>query len=99
MTWDRPQFGTVVRNVGQYTAPPTTVPPTTTTKAPVTVANVVGQNYVNATNALSSQGLSVVVQRVTSASVPKDDVISQNPTAFSSVPSGSTITLQVSNGP
>jgi membrane peptidoglycan carboxypeptidase len=61
------------------------------------VPNVVGMDQATATQTLQSAGLVAAVQQIPS-SQPVGTVVSQSPAAGSSVATGSTVTLQVSNG-
>ena len=66
----------------------------------VSTPNVVGQTQAAAQSAITAAGLSVgTITNQSSASVPSGSVISQNPTAGSNVPTGSTVNLVVSSGP
>src|SRR3954467_2280475 len=60
--------------------------------------SVVGQDKNVATGTLQDKGFNVTVQPVTS-NQPKDRVISQNPTAGTTVDKGSRVTLLASKGP
>src|SRR3954452_25605726 len=64
----------------------------------VQVPSVVGQDKNVATGTLQDKGFNVTVQPVTS-NQPKDRVISQNPTAGTTVDKGSRVTLLASKGP
>jgi serine/threonine-protein kinase len=64
----------------------------------VQVPSVVGQDRAVATGTLQDKGFNVTVQPVTS-NQPKDRVISQNPSAGTTVDKGSRVTLLVSKGP
>src|SRR4051812_15211477 len=64
----------------------------------VQVPSVVGQDKSVATGTLQDKGFNVTVQPVTSNQT-KDRVISQNPTAGTTVDKGSRVTLLVSKGP
>jgi len=64
----------------------------------VQVPSVVGQDKAVATGTLQDKGFNVTVQPVTSNQV-KDRVISQNPSAGTTVDKGSRVTLLVSKGP
>jgi serine/threonine-protein kinase len=64
----------------------------------VQVPSVVGEDKNVATGSLQDKGFNVTVQPVTS-NQPKDRVISQNPSAGSTVDKGSRVTLLVSKGP
>ncbi len=64
----------------------------------VQVPSVVGQNKAAASATLRDKGFNVTVQPVTS-NQPKDQVISQNPSAGTTVDKGSRVTLLVSKGP
>jgi beta-lactam-binding protein with PASTA domain len=65
---------------------------------PIAVPNVVGDNVQVATSTLQGAGFAVATKHADS-SQPKDTVFAQNPSAGTSEPPGTTITLQVSNGP
>jgi beta-lactam-binding protein with PASTA domain len=65
----------------------------------VTVFDVAGFSQSVATNLVTGEGLTTSIEFVSSSSVPEGDVISQTPSALSSAPSGSTVTLYVSSGP
>src|SRR3954470_9004935 len=64
----------------------------------VQVPSVVGEDKAVATGALQDKGFNVTAQPVTSNQT-KDRVISQNPTAGTTVDKGSRVTLLVSKGP
>ncbi|HEU5215800.1 MAG TPA: PASTA domain-containing protein, partial [Gaiellaceae bacterium] len=64
----------------------------------VAVPSVVGQSISEASAALHNDGFNVNPTYVDS-SAPQNQVIHQNPAPGSSVPKGSTVNLQVSNGP
>jgi serine/threonine-protein kinase len=64
----------------------------------VQVPGVVGEDKAVATGALQDKGFNVTSQPVTS-NQPKDRVISQNPSAGTTVDKGSRVTLLVSKGP
>lgn len=66
----------------------------------VTVPDVTGKTQNDASTALSSVGLAVgTVTTSNSSTVPTGDVISENPSAATSVPQGSSVALVVSLGP
>ncbi len=65
----------------------------------ISVPGVVGYTEAGAKSALSNAGLNVSVQNAYSETVAKGNVISQNPTAGSSVSKGATVTITVSLGP
>jgi beta-lactam-binding protein with PASTA domain len=66
----------------------------------VSVPNVVGLTQAAASNAIASAGLVVgTVTNAASETVPAGSVISQNPSAGTSVASGSAVDLVVSSGP
>jgi beta-lactam-binding protein with PASTA domain/V8-like Glu-specific endopeptidase len=68
--------------------------------APVSVPNVVGLTQAAATAAITGAGLTVGnVTTQASPTVPAGTVISQSPSAGTSVTSGSAVTLVVSSGP
>jgi serine/threonine-protein kinase len=64
----------------------------------IAVPGVVGQTLAQATAALHDDGFNVNPTYVDSTA-PQNQVIHQNPAPGSSVPKGSTVNLQVSNGP
>lgn len=66
---------------------------------PVTVPDVVGLSQAQGTSDIEAEGLVVAVETAYSSTVPAGDIISQVPTAGSSVLSGSTVTITVSLGP
>ena len=70
-------------------------------KAPTTVEvpNVVGKTQAEAQTLLSNAGLNVNVSQQSSATVPKNEVMSQNPSAGIKVAIGTTVTITVSSGP
>jgi hypothetical protein len=94
-------------------APPTSVPPTETpsTAAPstattasptaqVSIPDVTGLSEAQAANEIGQAGLSVgSVRNVPSDSVPQGDVVSTDPAADTTVPTGTGVTLFVSSGP
>ncbi len=65
---------------------------------PVSVPNVVGQQYASAESALQGQGFGVARADVASDE-PAGVVVGQSPSAGSEASKGSTVTLQVSEGP
>jgi serine/threonine-protein kinase len=65
---------------------------------PVIVPRVLGQAYVQASTTLQQDGFKVARNDVDS-NQPKGYVVDQTPAANSSVPQGSTVTLDVSKGP
>ncbi|MGA2601334.1 MAG: choice-of-anchor tandem repeat GloVer-containing protein [Bryobacteraceae bacterium] len=66
----------------------------------VTVPNVVGLTQTAATTSITGVGLVLgTVTMASSSSVPSGDVISQNPTAGTSVNLGSAVNLVISTGP
>ena len=66
--------------------------------APVSVPNVVGQTQAAASTAITARGWCVgTVTQQSSATVPAGNVISQNPTAGTSVAAGSAVNLVVSH--
>jgi kumamolisin len=68
--------------------------------APVAVPNVVGDTQAAATSAIVAAGLALgTVSTASSATVASGEVISENPSAGSSVSPGSAINLVVSTGP
>ncbi len=67
---------------------------------PVAVPNVVNMTQAAATTAISFAGLAIgTITQQTNATVPSGSVISQNPTAGTSVVAGSAVALVVSTGP
>ena len=90
-----PVGGTVVAGGSAVDLVVSTGPPSN-----VTVPNVVGQTQAAATTAINNAGLVVgAITQQTSLTVPAGSVISQNPAAGASVPSGSAVALVVSLGP
>jgi serine/threonine-protein kinase len=73
----------------------------TVAKAPPTakVPNVVNQSQQAATATLKGSGFKVTVSKQVSSTVPAGDVISQSPSANSSVTKGSTVTITVAKAP
>jgi beta-lactam-binding protein with PASTA domain len=67
--------------------------------APVAVPNVVSFATADAEAALTAVALVPVQKTASSTSVPKGNVISQNPTAGTKVESGTKITITISTGP
>ncbi|MGB6308349.1 MAG: PASTA domain-containing protein [Steroidobacteraceae bacterium] len=68
--------------------------------AHVSVPNVAGDTQTAATTAITGAGLKVgTLTQAMSSSIPKGDVVSENPAAGSSVASGSTVALVISTGP
>ncbi len=65
---------------------------------PVTIPSVSGQSADDARRALQRLGFNVATTQAPSESVDEGDVISQEPTAGSSLPKGQTVTLTVSTG-
>ena len=65
---------------------------------PVSVPNVIGLPYASAESQLQGVGFAVARDNVESDE-PRDTVVGQIPGAGSDVPKGSTVTLQVSEGP
>ncbi|WP_241157080.1 Stk1 family PASTA domain-containing Ser/Thr kinase [Adlercreutzia sp. ZJ304] len=65
----------------------------------IIVQGVVGYTESGAKSALSNQGLKVSVDYAYSDSVAKGNVISQSPSAGTSVSKGATVTIEVSEGP
>jgi eukaryotic-like serine/threonine-protein kinase len=65
----------------------------------VTVPNVVGQRQDVAVTALQDRGFEVTSTTVTSADVPRDRVVAQDPRPDTTAPEGSTVELRVSTGP
>ena len=70
-----------------------------TGKKSVTVPNVVGNSWSGAKSTIEGLGLTAYKAEEYSDSVAKGNVISTNPSAGSSVDSGSTVTVTVSLGP
>jgi serine/threonine-protein kinase len=64
----------------------------------VTVPDVVNATQADATSTLQGLGLVVATEQGSSDAVPEGSVISQNPSAGSSVKPGSTVTLTISTG-
>jgi len=82
-----------------HNPPPTQTPIPTPTPVPhVQVPNVVGRLRSNAVDTLRGQNLNVSTIEEFSDSVANGNVISQNPSAGSSVTQGSTVTIVVSKG-
>jgi serine/threonine-protein kinase len=67
--------------------------------APVEVPNLVGQKDVDADAQLQAIGLSADFERVDDPDVPAGTVTDQDPRAGETLPKGSAVKLQVSNGP
>jgi beta-lactam-binding protein with PASTA domain len=67
--------------------------------APVLVPNIVGQTQAAAGSAISSVGLIVGTVTQQSSSAAAGNVISESPSAGTSVPAGSSISLVISSGP
>lgn len=68
--------------------------------APVTIPNVVGDTQAVATTAITGAGLKVgTLTQATSSTIPKGDVVSENPVAGMNVASGSAVALVISTGP
>jgi hypothetical protein len=68
--------------------------------APVAVPNVVGDTQAAATTAITGAGLKVgTLTQATSATVVAGDVVSESPTAGTSVANGSAVALVISTGP
>lgn len=72
---------------------------TATTSALVEIPNLVGQTQADATAALEAIGLAALITKQASADVPEGEVIAMRPNAGGSVPTGTTIELQISSGP
>ncbi len=73
----------------------------TVAAAPTTVTipdGIVGMSSEEATSALQDLGLTVRTDGAQSETVPEGDVMSVQPSAGSSVPIGSTVTITVSEG-
>jgi eukaryotic-like serine/threonine-protein kinase len=68
-------------------------------KAPVEVPRVVGLSQDDAASSLRGAGLAVRPTEEFSATVPAGSVISQSPSAFSTVDADSVVTIVVSKGP
>lgn len=64
-----------------------------------TVPNVIGMTVNQAKSALSSAGLNVTVSYEPNEVIPEDQIISQSPSAESSVNQGSTVSIVASSGP
>ena len=85
--------------VGAYADPNTTVSLTLSSGRPdVTIQNVAGMTFADAKQLLSDAGLDVKRNDVESDQ-PKGQVLSANPAAGTTVSSGTTVTLDVSQGP
>jgi serine/threonine-protein kinase len=69
------------------------------TRAPVEVPNLVGQQGADAEAQLVALGLDADFDRVDDPEVPAGTVIAQDPAAGEELPPGSTVRLEVSNGP
>jgi serine/threonine-protein kinase len=69
------------------------------TAAPVEVPNLVGQKDVDADAQLRSIGLTADFERVDDPDVPAGTVTAQDPPPGESLPKGSSVKLEVSNGP
>jgi serine/threonine protein kinase len=67
--------------------------------ATISVPSVIGQSQSDAIKTLHAAGLRVLINQGPSDTVPKDQVISQDPGGGSDVPTGSTVTILVSQGP
>jgi serine/threonine-protein kinase len=65
----------------------------------VEVTDVTGQTYSDASHALKADGFKVSKQTQPDPTVPKDQVISQNPPGGTQAQKGSKVTLIVSSGP
>ncbi len=90
-----PTAGTQVANGSAVNLVISTGPP-----APVTVPDVVGQTRQTATNSIIASGLVVgPITNAFSSTVSAGLVISENPAAGTSVPTGSTVYIIVSSGP
>jgi beta-lactam-binding protein with PASTA domain len=63
------------------------------------VPNLTGLTLVQAQSAVKGDGYILSVIQVDSATVPKDDVVSQSPSSGTAAKSGSTIKVSVSEGP
>jgi serine/threonine-protein kinase len=68
-------------------------------KSSYTVPNLVGQTTTQASTAIASDGFTLVVKDVNSATVPTDEIASQTPIAGAKAKSGSVIDVNVSRGP
>ena len=88
--------GTLQTNLG---ANPNAVSASLTVQAAVTVPNTVGLSQAAAQAQLVGAGFAVVVTQTYSTTVPYNVVISTQPAAGTSQPRGSTIRVQVSQGP
>lgn len=67
---------------------------------PVIVPDVVGLEYAEAENRIISRGLTVGnIEYICDNTIPENSVISQNPTAGTEVPFGTSINLSISTGP
>ncbi len=84
---------------GQLVRPATTVILTVSTgPPPVIVPNLIGDDVGDAEAQLVTLGFEVQIKRTYNETVPKDAVISQNPSRGEAAP-GSIVTLTVSDGP
>jgi beta-lactam-binding protein with PASTA domain len=68
-------------------------------KSSYAVPNLVGQTTKQASSAISSDGFTLVVKDVNSATVPTNEIVSQTPIAGAKAKSGSVIDVNVSKGP
>ena len=89
----------LIVNDGFSSSDPDTTTITALTKM-VNVPDVVGMTQTAAQSSITAASLSVgTISKATSATVPKESVISQNPAAGSSVEVGSSVSLVISSGP
>jgi eukaryotic-like serine/threonine-protein kinase len=68
-------------------------------KSSYTVPNLVGQTTKQASAAIASDGFTLVVKDVNSATVPANEIVSQTPLSGAKAKSGSVIDVNVSKGP
>ncbi len=68
-------------------------------KSSYAVPNLVGQTTKQASTAIATDGFTLDVKDVNSATVPTDEIVSQTPIAGASAKSGSVIDVNVSEGP
>jgi serine/threonine protein kinase len=68
-------------------------------KSSYAVPNLVGQTTKQASTAIASDGFTLVVKDVNSATVPTNEIVSQTPVAGAKAKSGSLIDVNVSKGP
>jgi beta-lactam-binding protein with PASTA domain len=68
-------------------------------KSSYSVPNLVGQTTKQASSAIASDGFTLVVKDVNSATAPINEIVSQTPIAGAKAKSGSVIDVNVSKGP